>query len=422
MSKLTEIQIRNAKPTGDGKPVKLADGKGLFLHVTLEGGRIRKRWRWRYRRPGSGKENTLGLGVYPETKLAMARAKHAEGRKLLQQGIDPGEHQKAKKASSAERAANSLEVVAREWLDKKESERVNVSNSRSRGWFENYVFPYLGAKPVAEVDPREVLAILRKIADKGYLDTARRVRAELSAMYRYAVATGRATYDPAAPLVDALPRPQEQHFAGITDPDQFGALLRAIDGYIGDETTKQCLRLTALLFQRPTEVRAMRWGELDLDGALWRIPPARQKLAKAKKESQRTPDHVVPLPTQAVAVLRELQPLTGRWEYVFTSHRDRKRPISENTPNTALKRMGYTSEVQTVHGFRHSASTMLNEMGWSPDAIERQLSHGDPNKIRGTYNHAQYLDERRQMMQAWADYLDALRKGANVIPFKSRVA
>lgn len=423
MAKLTNITIQRARPTAEGKPVKLADGAGLILVVTLEGGVIRKRWRWRYRRPGTNKENMLGLGVYPETTLADARAQHAEGRKLLAQGIDPSEHQRAKRAATADRAANSLEVVAREWLDKKDSERVDLSNSRSRGWFGNYVFPYLGGRPIAAIEAPELLTVLRRVAGKGYLDTAHRVRGELSAVFRYAIATGRATQDPAAALKDALPQPQEEHFAGITDPGQFGALLRAIDGYIGDETTRQCLRATALLFQRPSEVRAMRWAELDLDAGSWRIPPARQKVSRAKKENVRTPDHVVPLPLQAVAILRELQPLTGRWEYVFASHRDRRRPISANTPNTALKRMGYTSEVQTVHGFRHSASTLLNEMGWSPDAIERQLSHGDSNKIRGTYNHAQYMDERTKMMQAWADYLDGLRADTGkVIPFKHKAA
>lgn len=422
MGKLTDIAIRKAKPTADGKPVKLADGGGLTLVVTLEGGEVRKRWRWRYRRPVTQKENMLGLGVYPEVSLAEARARHAEGRRLLTQGVDPSDHKRATKAATLERASNSLEVVALEWLAKKDGERVGGSNARSGGWFRNYVFPYLGARPVSDVEPKEVLAVLKRIAGKGHLDTAHRVRAELSAMYRYAIATDRASRDPAAPLSDALPRPQERHFAGITNPAEFGKLLRVIDGYDGDEVTRQCLRMTALLFQRPSEVRGMRWEEVDLDARLWRIPPKRQKLSKAKKENVRTPDHIVPLPEQAVAILRDLQPLTGRWEYVFTSHRDRTRPISENTPNAALKRLGYFAEVHTVHGFRHSASTMLNEMGWSPDAIERQLSHGDPNKIRGTYNHAQYLEERRTMVQAWADYLDGIRNGAEVVPLRAKVA
>lgn len=380
MGALTDTAVRKAKPRD--KAYTMADGEGLRLTVKPSGS---KYWQWEYRHPVTGKKNIASYGTYPDVGLAEARAAHAAARKLRAAGVDPNEHRKAKKAASGERAANSLEVVAREWLDKKEGERVDGSNSRSRGWFENYVFPYLGSRPVAEVDAPELLSVLRRIANKGYLDTAHRVRAELSAMFRYAIATARAKSDPAAALRDALPRPHEQHFAGITDPTQFGALLRAIDGYKGDETTRQCLRLTALLFQRPSEIRAMRWAELDLDAGEWRIPPARQKISKAKKENARTPDHVVPLPKQAVTILGELQPLTGRWQYVFTSHRDRKRPVSENTPNTALKRMGYVSEIQTVHGFRHSASTMLNEMGWPADAIERQLSHGDPNKIRGGY-------------------------------------
>jgi integrase len=262
--------------------------------------------------------------------------------------------------------------------------------------------------------------MLRKLVARGTLNTAGRVRETVSAVFRFAIATGRAKRDPAADLRGALPTPAKKNFASLTEPKDVAGLLRAIEGYQGSPVTLAALRLAPLVFQRPGELRAAEWAEFDLGAAEWRIPAARQKLKKAAKENPRTPPHIVPLSKQAVAILRELYRLTGRGRYLFPGVRTRQRPMSDNTVNAALRRLGYTTEQMTGHGFRHMASTRLNELGWNPDAIERQLSHRDPNEIRGTYNQAQYLGERKKMMQAWADYLDALRTGAKVVPIRCK--
>lgn len=411
---LSDTAIRKAKPAA--KPVRLFDGGGLYLEIAPSGGKL---WRWKYRH--AGKEKRLALGAYPDVTLAAARERHAEGRRLLAAGVDPGEQRKAEKRAGEERAANSLEVIAREYQAKKASERTAGTAHRAQAWMQQHVFPLLGARPVDAVEAPELLAVLQRMVKRGTVDSANRVRAELSGVFRYAIATGRATRDPAGDLRDALPKHTKTHFASMTEATDIAGLLHAIDGYTGDPRTLAALKLSPMLFQRPGELRGMEWSELDLDAAEWRIPASRQKLPKAQKESLRTPDHVVPLPAQAVAILRELHGLTGRGRFVFSGLRTPARPMSENTVNAALRRMGYTSEQMTAHGFRHMASTRLNEMGWNPDAIERQLSHRVAGGVvRGTYNQAQYLDERRKLVQAWADYLDALRTGANVVPINRK--
>lgn len=411
---LSDTAIRKTKPAD--KPQKLRDGGGLYLLLRPDGARW---WRFDYRRPVTGKRNTLSLGTYPAVGLADARERHAAARKLLADGIDPGAQRKAEKATDAERAANSLEALTREYQAKMASGRTEGTARRAQRWMEQHIFPLIGARPIAEVEAPELLAVLQRMVKRGTVDSANRIRVELSAVFRYAIATGRAKRDPAGDLRDALPRPAKSHFASLTDTADIAGLLRAIDAYTGDPRTLAALKLSPLLFQRPGELRAMEWAELDLGAAEWRIPAARQKLPKAMKENPRTPPHVVPLPAQAVAILRELEGLTGRDRFVFSGVRSTARPMSENTVNAALRRMGYTREQMTAHGFRHMASTRLNEMGWNPDAVERQLSHRvSGGTIRGTYNQAQYMDERRKMMQAWADYLDALREGGNVIPIR----
>lgn len=413
---LTPSEVQNAR--AQATPYTLHDGGGLLLEVTPNGSKL---WRLRYYRPGAKVRTMLSLGTFPAVTLRRAREKREEARTLLADGIDPGVQRQAVKAASLAAAANSLETVTREYQTMKARERTAGTASRALAWMERHVFPHLGARPVDAVEAPELLACLQRMVKRGTVDSANRVRAELSAVFRYAIATGRAKRDPAGDLRDALPKHTKTHFASVTEATDIAGLLHTIDGYTGDPCTLAALKLSPMLFQRPGELRGMEWAELDLDAAQWRIPAARQKLPKAQKENARTPDHVVPLPTQAVTILRELYGLTGRGRFVFSGLRTPTRPMSENTVNAALRRMGYTSEQMTAHGFRHMASTRLNEMGWNPDAIERQLSHRVAGgAVRNTYNQAQYLDERRKLVQAWADYLDSLRTGANVVPIKRK--
>lgn len=396
---LSDTAIRNAKPAD--KPRKLADGGGLYIEVAPSGG---KWWRFKYR--FDGKEKRLSLGVYPDVGLKEAREKHAEARKLLAAGVDPSANKKAVKAARGDRAANSLEVVAREWYA-----------SRAPSWKENHsskiirrlevdIFPWLGTRPITEISAPDLLTVLRRIESRGALETAHRALACCGQIFRYAIATGRAQRDPAADLRGALPPVSTKHFPTITDPLKIGELLRAIDGYSGTYQTRYALRLAPMLFVRPGELRKAEWVEFDLDKAEWRIPAERMKMKTT---------HLVPLPAQAVAVLRELHHISGAGKFVFTGARTTTLPMSENTINAALHRMGYKGEF-VGHGFRHMASTLLNEQGFNRDAIERQLAHAERDGVRAAYNYAEYLPERKRMMQAWADYLEGLAKGANIIP------
>lgn len=413
---LSPSQVQNAKLKE--KPYKLRDGNGLYLLASPNGS---KAWRYEYRRPVTGQRNTLSFGTYPEITLSRARERLAEARRLLAEGCDPGDHRKAQRQAHAMRSANSLEVIAREYQAKKSKERTEGTASRAKAWMEQHVFPLIGARPIDEIEVPELLAVLQRMVKRGTIDSANRVRAELSGVFSYAITTGRAKRDPAHDLRHALPKHTKTHFASMTHADDIADLLKAIDGYMGDPLTLAALKLSPMLFQRPGELRGMEWAEVNLDGSEWRIPAKRQKLPKAQKENPRTPDHVVPLSHQAVAVLREIHELTGRGRFVFAGRVTPTRPMSENTVRSALRRLGYTNEQITPHGFRHMASTKLNEMGWNPDAIERQLSHRVAGgSVRATYNQAQYLDERRELMQAWADRLDALRTGSNVIPIRRR--
>jgi integrase len=410
---LTAVAARAAKPRE--KTYRLAAGGGLYLEVMPTGA---KYWRWKYRH--AGKEKRLALGVFPGVSLEAARAQRDSERIALRAGADPLAKRRARKLASQIAAENSFEAIAREWLETKAPEWVDEHTGKVRAWFEQHVFPWIGATPIAEIEAPEILAALRRLVGRGTVDTANRIRQSVSAVFRYAVATGRAKRDPAADLRDALPKAATRNFATMTEPAQIGALLRAIDGFQGTAVVLAALRLAPLLFVRPGELRAAEWAEFDLDAAEWRIPASRRKLRRFAKANPRTPPHVVPLSLQALAILRDLNRLTGADRLVFPGVRDRTRPMSENTVNASLRRLGYTTEDMTGHGFRHMASTRLNELGWNPDAIERQLSHRDRNEIRGTYNLATYLDERRRMMQAWADYLDGLRSSNEMAPIKRR--
>lgn len=378
----------------------------MFLLVEPSGGRY---WRLNYR--FAGKQKTLALGVYPDVSLSGARQRREEARKQLAADIDPGVTRKAKKAAKTALAENSLEVVAREWFMRHAPNWKQNHSSKIIRRLEVDIFPWLGARPIGEITAPELLATLRRIESRGALETAHRARANCGQVFRYAIATGRAQRDPAADLHGALPPVKERHHASITDPKAIGALLRDIEGYQGAFVTRCALRLAPLVFLRPGELRKAEWAEIDLDKAEWRIPAARMKMAAM---------HIVPLSTQAVAILRELHPVTGSGRYVFTGARTTTRPMSENAVLAALRRMGYAKDEMTGHGFRSMASTLLNEQGWNRDAIERQLAHAERDGVRAAYNYAEYLPERKRMMQAWADYLGGLASGADVIPLHKK--
>lgn len=397
--KLTEVAIRNAKPKD--RPYKLFDGGGLYLEVAPSGGKL---WRLKFR--FGGREKRLALGAWPTVSLKTARQKAAEAKGRLADGIDPGEHRKLTKKD-----ADSFEAVAREWFAKFSRDWAPTHAEKIIRRLERDVFPWIGARPVGQITAPELLAVLRRIEARGRLETAHRAHQNCGQVFRYAVATGRAERDPSGDLRGALAPWKPKHYATLTDPQAIAALLRDLDGYAGSFVTACALRLLPLVFVRPGELRRAEWTEIDLDAAEWQIPAAKMKARQP---------HRVPLSRQAVAILRELHPLTGRW--VFPGARAKGEPLSENTLNAALRRLGYDKDTMTAHGFRSIASTILHEQGWPSDIIERQLAHAERNKIKAAYNRAEHLPERRKMMQAWADYLDALRAGGNVIPLRRPIA
>ncbi len=412
---LTDTAIRNAKPgiTAAGKttdkPYKMGDAGGLYLEVAPSGG---KWWRLKYRH--GGKEKRLSLGVYPDVGLKDARQRRDEARKLLANDIDPAENRKATKAAKVERAGNSFEVIAREWYAKNSPNWAENHGKRIIQRFERDLFPWIGGRPIAEITAPELLAVLRRIEDRGAVETAHRAHQNCGQVFRYAVATGRAERDPSPDLKGALPPVKEKHLAAITDPKAIGALLRAMDDYQGQFVTKCALRLAPLVFVRPGELRNAEWAEFDLDKAEWNIPAERMKMREP---------HLVPLSAQAVDILRELHPLTGEGRYLFPSARTRGRPMSDNAILSALRRMGFEKDEMSGHGFRAMARTVLDEvLQVRPDYIEHQLAHAvrDPNGR--AYNRTAHLGERRKMMQLWADYLDKKKAGAKVIPLHGAAA
>jgi len=402
---LTDPAIKKAKPAD--KPFKLYDEKGLFLIVTPTGG---KWWRLKYRI--AGKEKLLALGTYPDVGLARAREKRDEARKQIADGVDPGELRKATKTQQAERAANSFEAVAREWFtkhlaDKAENHRVKVIRR-----LEKDVFPWLGGRPIAEITAPELLTTIRRIEARGAVDTSHRVMQSCGQIFRYAVATGRAERDPTSDLRGALQRVKTEHLPALVEPKAVGELLRAIDGFRGSFQVQCALRLAPMLFVRPGELRKAKWTDFDLDRAEWRY-----LVTKTKTE------HIVPLASQAVAILRELRPLSGHREHVFPG-REPTKPMSDAAINAALRRMGYDTKTEiTGHGFRAMARTLLHEeLGFAPEAIEHQLAHKVPDTLGAAYNRTKFLKQRTAMMQAWADYLDKLKAGAKVLKFKKGAA
>lgn len=404
--KLTDTAIRNAKPAP--KHYRLFDGGGLYLEITPAGGKL---WRLKYR--FGGKEKRLALGAYPEVPLSQAgkdapkgaRQKAFEARSLLADGIDPSAPRKAAKVAQQEQS-ETFERVAREWYAKQLPTWTEAHAGKVIGFLERNAFPWLGQRPIREIMPAEVLATARRTEARGAIESAHRTVGYVSMVFRYAVASGMADSDPTRDIRGALSPTNEKHFASITDPKGVGELLRAIDGYTGGLVVRCAMRLAPLVFVRPGELRKAEWAEINLEAAEWRIPGAKMKMG--------TP-HIVPLSGQALAILEELRPVTGTGRYVFPSARTGERPMSENTVNAALRRMGYSKEQMTGHGFRSMASTLLNEQGWNRDAIERQLAHSERNSVRAAYNYAEFLGERREMMQAWATYLDGLREGVKVV-------
>ncbi len=400
--RLTDTAVKNAKLKEGKSQTKYTDGGGLYLLVTKTG----KYWRFNYR--FNGKFKTLALGVYPDISLKRARNAHEAARDKLLDNIDPSFQRKIKKLSFRESSDNSFEMVAREWYERFLDTWSTSHAKRLISRLENDVFPWLGSRPINEIEPPEILAVMERVHSRGALESAHRVRHVCGQVFRYAIATGRAKRDQTADLRGALPPVRKNHFAAIKSPEELRALILAIDSYRGTFIVRCALQISALVMLRPGELRQAQWDEINFQKTTWTIPVSRMKARKTTKELNQT-THIVPLSSQAVNIFKELHPLTGHFPYVFTGARNRYRPMSENAVNGALRSMGFTNDQMTAHGFRATASTFLNEMGFNPDAIEAQLAHKDKNEIRAAYNRAQYLDERRTMLQAWADYLDSMR-------------
>ncbi len=402
--RLTDAVIRKTKSTN--KPFKLYDDRGLLILISPSGG---KWWRFRYR--SGGKHKTLALGVYPDVPLAKAREKRDEARKLLADGIDPGEHRKVEREAKIARAANGFETVAREWFAKYSPGWAVAHSEKIIKRLENDVFPWLGNRPIAEITAPEVLKVLRRIEGRGALDTAHRAHQNCGQVFRYAIATGRAIRDPSADLRGALPPAKHEHFASIVEPAKVGELLRAIDAFQGSFAVQCALRLAPMLFVRPGELRRAKWAEFHLDKAEWRLFVTKTKT-----------DHIVPLSTQAVAILRELHKLTGHRQHVFPGGQDPKKPMSEAAVNAALRRLGYDTRTEiTGHGFRAMARTILHqELDFAPELIEHQLAHRVPDSLGSAYNRTKFIPQRRAMMQRWADYLVRLKAGAEIISLHGR--
>jgi integrase len=397
---LTDKAIQAAKPKA--RPYKLADGEGLTLLVKPIGSKL---WRFRYRH--EGREKMLGFGSYPDTSAKLAREKREQARKLLAQGLDPSGTRQAEKAARN----NTFEAIAREWLTLQQERLAPATYAKAVWTLETLVFPHLGTRPIDRITAADVLRVLKRIEGRGLRETAHRTRQRISQVCRYAVVTERAQHDVTLNLRGALAAVVSTNHAAITEPAKIGELMRSIDSYKGQATTWCALRIAPLVFVRPGELRHAEWSEFDLDGddPQWRIPAEKMKMRG---------QHIVPLSKQVVKILEELKALTGSGRYLFPALTTTRRCMSENTINLALRRMGYTNEEMTGHGFRSMASTSLNEQGWHPDLIELQLAHAERNSVRAAYNKAQRLPERRKMMQAWADYVDNLRAGANVVPIR----
>jgi integrase len=401
---LTDAKVRTVK--ANSKPIKLADGGGLYLDVRPNGTKL---WRYRYRI--AGKENVFAIGKYPESSLADARAEHGKARVLVKRGVHPSHNRQVERLSNQTANANTFEAVAREWVSKKSGSWTPYYQRQVTNFLAADVFPHIGKLPIRGVTAAHLLEIIRRVESRGAVSIALLVRQWSSAIFRYAVATLRADGDPAAALRGAIQRPKVEHHKPLSR-EQIKDFMAAVDEYGGYRTTVIALRLMLLTFVRTVELRKAEWAEIDLERAEWRIPAERMKMREP---------HIVPLSGQAVAMLKELRSYTGGRPMLFPNYRRPKGCMTATTLNRALERMGFNGKGSigfSAHGFRATASTILNEMGYRSDVIERQLAHADRDKVRASYNHAEYMKERRGMMQDWATYLDSLQSGSNVIPLR----
>jgi integrase len=399
---LTDTKVRSLRARDS--VYRIADGNGLAIEVRPTGARL---WRYRYR--FNGRASMLGLGEYPAVSLADARTARDKARRLVDAGTNPAQARRDDARERRASADNTFKAVALEWIERTEGRWTSHHAADVRRSLEQEAFPAIGGRPVSSITPGEVIDCLRAIEKRDAIEVAHRTAQRIAAVFRYAVNTGRATFNPAADLRGVLKTRKVTHLKAMPR-DDLPEFLRKLETYDGRPETRIGLRLLALTFVRTGELRGARWSEIDLDKAEWRIPAERMKMRE---------EHVVPLSTQSVAAIRELQAFTGRTQLLFPGRSKAHKPVSENTFLFALYRLGYHGRA-TGHGFRALASTTLNEHGWQPDVIERQLAHAERNKVRAAYNRAQYLPERRKMMQAWADYLDTLRTGANVVPIKRK--
>ena len=397
---LTDVAVRNAKP--GPKPYKMGDSHGLFLLVQPSGGKL---WRLKYR--VDGREKKLAIGPYPEIGLGEARRRRDAAREAMVAGKDPAREKQRDKVRAKLEAENTFAAITAEFCEKRKRDGQRAwapATAKRCEYLLSILCGSIGNIPIADIEPADVLLAVRRIEGKGKLESARRTLQLAGSVFRYAVATARLKSDPTRDLKGALTSPTVTHYGAIIDPAQVGELLRSIDGYEGQPITKFALQLAPHVFVRPGELRHAEWSEIDLDGALWTIPASKTKMRK---------EHLVPLSRQAIAILKGVRPLTGQGGYVFPSVRTHRRPMSDNTINAGLRRLGYATDEMTAHGFRAMASTLLNESGkWNPDAIERALAHGDTDKVRAAYHRGAHWKERVAMAQWWSDYLDELRSGA----------
>lgn len=397
---LTYIQINAAKPKE--KAWSLSDSQGLLLLIQPNGSKL---WRFRYR--FLDKQKTLHLGGWPQVSLADARVRRDEAKKKIADGIDPALEKKRARIAAKYAAANTFQAVAEEWLVKCERDGLAPVTVDKIRWLLAKAYPLLGTIPIAQITPHEALAVLRKVEATGAYESARRMRSVLSRVFRYGVATVRCDKDVAADLRGAIAVPKVKHFAAITRPSEVGTLLRAIEGYTGHKVTVMAMRLSPHVLLRPGELRQAEWADIDFEEAIWFIPAERMKMRRP---------HRVPLSRQVIEMLKELHEHTHWWKYLFPCLGKPRKAMSENAVNQGLRKLGYTTDQMTAHGFRAMAATLLNEMGeWNPDAIERQLAHVDTNQVRRAYARGEYWDERVEMMQRWSDYLDQLREGGKIL-------
>jgi integrase len=392
---LTDIQVKKATFDNSKKVTKIFDEKGMFLQVMKNGSKY-----FKFQYYFAGKQKQISLGVYPETSLKEAREKRDEARKMVSNGINPSEVRKLNKQNLIDDLANNFQSVASEWYVKYKSKWTPKHAERKWRSLEKDVLPYIGKMPIRSITPQDILKVLNRIQDRGAIETAHRVKTICGEVFRYGVIINKCERDYTLDLKGALLSPKTKHMACIKDPKKLGDLLKAIDNYEGEFVTRCALKLTPVVFARPGELRQAEWSEIDFEKKHWRIPAYKMKMRR---------EHIIPLSKQAIEILKDIEPVTGRWKYVFPSILSKDRPMSNNTINTALRRMGYTNDEVTAHGFRGTASTLLYENGFKEAHIETQLAHTEQNKVKAAYNHAKYIEERTRMMQWWADYLDELK-------------